>query len=475
MEIQYNSRSLKRDTSRMEDCGYYREFPSCDSSLSSSSFSSAGPLTPSAMSSRRPSLAEDDLLYVTDPTTDSRFNSPMAIETKAMIYGNSIGQTLQPTSIINPSILGDGLSMMLQYQTALTDEADTQSTCGFQLEEVFYRQTSQVFQDCGTTMSNADLLDLGDMLIDTRPTFYEYPYSQGPQMRWQDNGTIDPAQTRLYLDTIRDENSPSAGANLLGTSPDPIPDDLCSSTTQAVNSLESSPRSSDDCSMSEQMHLSGSTPYGSQYSSSVKTVIDSKINDEDAVNPRGQRAGSHQRISKSHMNLGYSHCEGRVRTGRIKKPETKSKSKNVTEDGIACEVTISAAGQHPCDICRKVFKRKEHLERHRKNSHSNAKTHDCPDPTCKRSKDSFKGRSDNKKSHIIKTHLTPTTHGQRNERWSKEKAEEYGWGKEWEKLQRPNAVQSEAQEQRTSVPKNQKSKSRSKSLRLAANFLETGR
>ena len=458
----------------MEDYGYYRDFPRCDSSFSSSSFSPSEPLTPSTMSSRRPSLAEEALLYVTDSPVDKNTNSAMAIDTKATPYGSPLKQILQPVAVVNPMMFSDGLSKTLHFQSTVDDETDMQSTFGFQLDNSFYQQQSQIFLNSGPDISDTNLLDMGVISIDARLTFYENCFPQAPRIKFQDNVTVDPTKTQhLFLDAVDSEYNPLASTALFEPVSSVLPDDLCSPSARAVNFLDASPRSSSDYSMSDHASLSSTTLYGSQSSCSAGVMIDALFDDEDIATAESRITGTCRPKKRSHSEPECPPLTDKIRTSRIKKSEAKSKS---VLDGISCTVTKCKPPKVPCGvtladgtICDKKFERKEHAKRHRETHEKNAKEHPCPDPDCVRDrKKKFKARGDNKKQHIVRTHIMKPKAGPRNRRWSREEAEQYGYVLEWDLHRGSDAAKSEVEEPQAHASKGQKSKSRNKSSRRAS-------
>ena len=417
-------------------------------------------------------MAEEALLYVTDSATGGSFDSSTSIKTEAATYGGSLGPTIQPTSIVSPTIFGDELSATLHCQSALADGSNMQLTCGFQMEDVFCHQASHILQEGATDLSNRSLLDMGSVSIETRLIFHGNAYSQTPQMGFQDNGTIDP--THLYPDIGPSECTSSAGVVPFESGPVVLSNNLCSRAAQAVDCQDSSLRLSDDCSMSEQTSLSGTTVCVSQSSSSSRTTTYTPIDEHDVPIAESRVANTCRR-KKPCLHLGYGLVASKGSKRRANRPRTKSRPKHVTEDGIAvvhaaeCVCgTVLADGS----ICLKKFQRLEHRKRHIQSTHDKDRMNNCPDQRCKKYEDSFNGRADNLKAHIINTHIKWPRQGKRNDRWTREEACKWGYIGDWEEWRGENAARSEAQKQQK-ASKRGKSRAKIKSLQSTAMLRET--
>ena len=461
MELQHDLRQLQIDGRySKEDCAYYEGFSSCDSSFSS------GPMTPSPMSSRRPSLVEEDLIYIVETAADGVcFNSPMTTVMKPMTCnGPLMSQSFQPISTVDPSLFGDGLPIPLQYQSQRKLETNAfQSSDDFQWDEAIYRQTAHGLEEVPVNMSHATLLDTGSIPMHTKASFHNSGCRQTPHTPCQDSRTIDPTQTHLeptYLDTLRGGFRTSTHTTLFEAGSSLFEDSLYSPSAQAVGF----PESSSGWSAYSQATLIASETSSVRDSSSVATVIEPITSNGDDGNAKIQRSNNARRASRlGPARSCISHaCKSR-------KLETKSKCKRIVNSNSAFTVRqvikYEEAHRLPCGfqypdgkICPARFKRSEHLKRHIKCIHEDGKMFECPDPDCRRN---FKGRADNRMQHIKKTHLLDA-HGPRNRRWTRENANDWGVVEEWEEAQIVNAENLRDQKPRTTGKRAKRTKAKGK-------------
>ena len=452
MEFQHDFRYLQINGGfNKEECGYYEDFSSCGSSFSSSS----GPLTPSPMSSRRPSVAEEGLVHNADPAANDRYFSPlMPTARKSMTYdGSLISQHFLPASTGDPAIFGDGLAIALQYQSRSKTEPNAiNSTGGFHWDDTIYQQTLQGLEELPAHVSDRNFLETGNNMVHDRGSFQMDNSLQLSHIAFQEDRTIDPMQTNIaptFLETNHCTFRTST-ATIFEDSASELEESLFPSSSQAAF-LDSSSGSSSEWPTLEQTNTITSGALGTEESTLATTAVDpDKQNGRDKM--LAVRKNRNTRTA-GRLDLVLS---PKPLASKISKTDSKLRPKKMFS---VCKKNVHVCGFEFLDgkTCPKRFARSEHCKRHIKR-HGPGEVFRCPDPDCQRKGKDFPNRADNRKQHIVGTHLKTTAGPPRNRRWSKEEAYEYGAGEYWEEAQVANEKMLQALKLQEGTQKVRKSK-----------------